>query len=93
LLSVVLSFEEAEQLLQAAQAEEARCQSRKSRSERQLEDAATQLAEAERQLFDAQLNLGHIRYILRKSDFQLPEPCVPNQLRNVIQIDGGECRL
>ena len=79
------------QLLQGAQAEEARCQNLKSRSEKVLQDAATQLAEAEQQLFDAQLNLGRIRYILRKTSFQLPEPRVCDRARHVIEINGCEC--
>ena len=94
-VSIVLSFEEARNLLQAAQVEEAKCQSLKLRSEKQLEDATAQLAEVERQLFDAQSNLGYIRYILRKSNLHLPElePSLQNRTQNVIQINGGECIL
>ena len=88
--SVILSFEEAGKLLQAAIEEETRCQHRKLRSEKLLQDAVAQLAEVESQLFDARLNLGYIRYIFRKSNYEL-EPSGQNRKRNIIQIDGGEC--
>lgn len=43
-MSIVLSTEEAGQLVQAAQEEEARCQSLKTRSEKHLKDTTAQLA-------------------------------------------------
>ena len=89
-MSIVLSTEEAGQLVQAAQEEEERCWSLKTRSEKHLEDATAQLAEAEKQLFDAQMNLGHVRYILRKSNFQLPEPRTEDRVQRVVRVNGGE---
>jgi hypothetical protein len=89
--SVVLSSEEAGELLIAAQTEEAMCQTLKSRSEKQLEDATAQLAEAEKRLFNAQLNLGRVRYILRRSKYRLPEPGKQDRLRRVFEVVGREC--
>jgi hypothetical protein len=86
-----LTFEDAIQLLQAAQAEEARCQSLRSTSKKRLEDAAVQLEEAERELFNAQLSLGHVRYIFKKSNVQLPEPGRQDQvLHHAIKVNSRE---
>lgn len=85
--SIVLTSDEATQLLQAAYAEEARCQGLKSRSEKQLEDAVTQLEQAEKQLFDAQLGLGHLRYILKRSNFQFTEPGMQDRVQHIVEIN------
>ena len=86
--SIVLTSDEATQLLRAAHAEEARCQGVKSRSEKQLEDAITQLEQAEKQLFDAQLSLGHLRYILKKSNFQFAEPGMQDRVRHMVEVNN-----
>ena len=86
--SIVLTPEEATQLLQAAHAEEARCQGLKSRSEKQLEDAITQLEQAEKQLFDAQLSLGHLHYILKRSNFQFAAPGMQDRVRHIVEVNN-----
>lgn len=72
-LALLLSFEDVGQLLKAARAEEMRCRNLKSQSQQQLDNATSHLEDAERQIFDAQINLGRLHYMLKKSNFPLPE--------------------
>ena len=76
------------QLLQAAHAEEARCQGVKSRSEKQLEDSITQLEQAEKQLFDAQLSLSHLHYIFKRSNFQFAEPGMQDRVQHMVEVNN-----
>jgi hypothetical protein len=69
-----------------------RCQSIKSTSEKRLHDAISQLEQAERHLFDAQTNLGHLHYILKKSNFQVPECGVQNRVQNKIKVNDCESK-
>ena len=86
----MLSIKEASELLQAAHAEEERCQNLKMTSKNRLEDAIVQLEQAEKHLFEAQLNLARLSYVLQKSNFQFSKPDPPARVEHIINVNGSK---
>lgn len=64
----------------------------KSNSQKRLDEAVAQVEEADQQLFNAKMNLGRIRYLLKKSKFPVPEPGpgIHGRVRHAIEVNGCE---